>query len=424
MSDKKFRELEPIGDTTQFYDETKVISESKRELETEVDFKKIPEIYEKRTLTDEEISQHREKISNWGNSIPHHDLKNLGNLIEITTAEEIPAYFIYLWTQYEKRELRDGKRPYRNENIPPKVVTPEKVDLWSYNVPIAEDFTEKVNTYEIPNSHEKSICAYCSGSGQEVCSSCGGVGTEKCRYCNGLGKKVCHICGGDGQIERTEYTSSGRSYTTSEKCYSCRGGYNNCTYCNGGRITCIRCDGRGRLICGICEGYGNLVGIVSSEIIFLFNIDSSLHSLQEIASVLILLFYSIIGILIGAVTGSILLFKVSPFKIKNKVIKEGKLRWILSGTISLIVLSFTTFLLFYKHEINIRYFKLYYPNVIVQTAPLRLANGPFYPEVGKAQKGMRYKIISETQNWMKIQLETGKIGWLWKKLQITPKHGL
>jgi len=80
-------------------------------------------IFEEKEITNpERLKAIKKRISEWSNSIPHHNLTDLGEKIEFLSVKEIPSYEIILLTLYQKRELKKGMRIYQNEPIPPKLI--------------------------------------------------------------------------------------------------------------------------------------------------------------------------------------------------------------------------------------------------------------------------------------------------------------
>lgn len=224
-----------------------------------------------RTITDtRELAEITSAISNWSNSIPNHDLMDLGSKITIVSATEKPSYFMAVDALTEHRNLSSGSRPYRGENIPPVTVTRDMVDVWSYNTTPPSGFqnathqqpingTEEINRCGSCGGHGELICGSCNGSRVNRCSSCNGQGEVRCSSCNGRGENNCIWCFGKGinsNGERCTYCS-GRGFTP---CDQCRGGIKNCSRCAGrGEVTCDGCDGRGVVRCRNCGGEGRLI---------------------------------------------------------------------------------------------------------------------------------------------------------------------
>jgi hypothetical protein len=241
---------------------------------------KLKLIITERNITEsDKLNTIRERISKWSNSIPYHDFIDLGDKIELISAKEKPSYIVTLQTQYEKRELKHGIRPYRGEKLPPKSIDEENVDIWAFNVMVAREFEEKQEDYIITESQEVSKCMECKGKGEiicyscqgakeKICSYCSGRGEIRCKSCGGRGEQKCWKCGGSGQIKKYVYSGNyyelrncskcgGRGYYP---CPDCRNGYINCHYCGGsGKVNCETCNGRGILTCNVCQGWGEVV---------------------------------------------------------------------------------------------------------------------------------------------------------------------
>ncbi len=243
-----------------------ISSEPSREFDFDTDKinEQVKNIFIEKSITDEKIiSTLRERISQYSNEIPHHDLKNFGNKIEIISVIEKPSYKLSLRTHYERRELKDGIRPYRGETIGVKLINKSNVEIWSFTgaTPEIKEFEEKQELYTIVNSQEVHRCSNCKGQGEVTCYSCHGRGEVKCSTCGGTGRIRCGSflgCSGKGYKEKTEY-SNGRSYTKKETCSYCGGrGYTDCS-CGNGWVVCSRCRGSGRLTCDICDGQGEII---------------------------------------------------------------------------------------------------------------------------------------------------------------------
>jgi len=289
-AETRFKYIELGQEQKQYAEESTIKG---RELEFDEIAEKSKSIFEEKEITEvDKLKIIRDRISKWSNSIPFHDLTDFGDKIDFVSVIEKPCYIVILNTQYEKRELKKGERPYRGEKIPPKLIDENNVNIWEFNTSLVEDFKEKEESYIITASQEVSKCFNCHGRGEvvcdscdgsrfETCSHCSGCGEVKCSSCGGRGEHRCRSCGGTGQKEKTKYdyrTSSsrtiyehcsscgGRGYIP---CTSCRNGYRNCNYCGGrGQVTCWTCRGRGMLTCDICNGEGEVVSYLYFNDIF------------------------------------------------------------------------------------------------------------------------------------------------------------
>ena len=243
-------------------------------VKTDVSFdpEKINDIIylEKQVVEPERLKAIRESISKWANSIPHHDLTNLGEKIELLSAVERPSYLIILQTQYEARKLK--KSEYSGASLPNLTVIKSNNDVWSKNVPIVEDFADKEFHYIIEGSDEVFECEDCDGHGEVDCNTCGASGILKCFSCKGACIFKCYKCGGNGEIkcnscygkgEKECSGCGGKGYkgigTSKWKCGSCGGrGYKPCTSCRNGWKNCNECGGKGEIRCRECAGKGEV----------------------------------------------------------------------------------------------------------------------------------------------------------------------
>ncbi|OHE57632.1 MAG: hypothetical protein A2Z47_13215 [Thermodesulfovibrio sp. RBG_19FT_COMBO_42_12] len=309
------------------------------------DPKKINEVIflEKQVVEPERLNAIRASISKWSNSIPHHDLTNLGEKIEIVSATENPSYIIELQTLYEKRTLKRGVKPFSGEKVFPKTITDENVDIWANPTADEKDFKEEKKNYIIEGSSEVLVCEKCDGAGEFICGRCGGDKTQTCPGCKGEGEVKCRKCGGEGTIKCSSCSGEGQTKCSAcrgkgsiscpiilgcgglgykgsgnnrracpyckgagstpctscgtrghkpctacgsrgyKQCDSCKNGYKTCEKCNRkGIVTCGGCNGRGIVICSLCEGKKSIIKFLYYEDIFYPNDTAELvHSLNQ-----------------------------------------------------------------------------------------------------------------------------------------------
>jgi len=273
-----------------YINEKLIKSERKIELDEyekiKIEYKKI---IEEQDIKDEKfIKKERELITDYFNKIPHHDLKNLGDIIDIINCTYLPAYKIILYCYYNERTLKTDHYPYlKAEVIPEPTVTVDNVNLWSYPLNNEKDFEPFSESYIINASKNLETCSSCHGSGKLICYSCRGTGRVSCNSCGGSGRNMCFSCGGRGYV--SEY-SSYEKRSISVPCRSCMGtGYKICSSCDGTGIrTCFECGGSGTLVCSNCSGTGKIVtylyfddcydNIISSDIVFSEKIDNKIKS--------------------------------------------------------------------------------------------------------------------------------------------------
>ncbi len=236
-------------------------------------------IYESDISQDEKlIADLRQKINEWAGNIPHHDLNNLGDLVEVESLCYKPTYSIKLLTQFEWRDKGKDFKPYENESIPKlKYKKLNDFDSWDIDtMPEVDQFISNDKKYLVMGSQRVKQCHTCSGRGlltcpacngnkQITCSGCEGRGKNTCSRCRGKGKEDCRTCGGSGTTSqscpafKTTYDMEGNR--VQDTCPKCNGsGYVrvSCNYCRGGRVTCSNCSGRGTLRCEKCKGSGKI----------------------------------------------------------------------------------------------------------------------------------------------------------------------
>ncbi len=243
----------------------------------------------------------RKAINTWINGIKNHNLENLGDKIEISSAYYKPSYCVGLITRYEKRILNFTQEPFTNQTVSKRVITSiSQVNRWDYELTKTTENIPKPKIWKIPGSEEVTTCPKCSGkkqikcpdcsNGRITCHICNGSGRLVCSSCNGKGYHRCSSCGGKGYTEshstktRTKYSSYGEmrqeSYTetTKRNCKSCNGkgnhpcrscgttGYVRCRNCNGaGTVKCSTCHGFSQIICPVCSGVGQIIKYIQLE---------------------------------------------------------------------------------------------------------------------------------------------------------------
>lgn len=225
-------------------------------------------------------------ISKWSNAIPHHDMKNFGDRIEIHDVFYRPTYLTGIRNLYDHRTVGSDAVPYTGQNIPARQYhKASDVNVWEFDLLSIDNFHQAKQEFSVNGSQEVVTCWHCHGNGSITCPSCKGAGIKTCPSCHGNGSQTCHncfgrgsnscsSCGGSGSYTRyiteTKYTDDG-SYQVQrqviqncsscggsgrKRCYTCGGtGRLQCRRCGGsGKITCSRCSGRGRITCPTCRG--------------------------------------------------------------------------------------------------------------------------------------------------------------------------
>lgn len=136
------------------------------------------------------------------------------------------AFHYTLETFAEKRETKWAYDPYNGEILdsPLMGVAPAP---WDIPLAPTKQFSDSVQTMEVPHTASAMTCHVCAGVGKERCSKCLGGCMELCSWCNGNGKRfdeTCNHCNGNGRTR--------------------------CSKCNGtGQIKCKTCDCKGSLKC-------------------------------------------------------------------------------------------------------------------------------------------------------------------------------
>ncbi len=223
------------------------------------------------------------EISNWANSIPNHNLKNLGEFIHIDKVLFKPSYKISINTLFENRKLAKEEKPFEGEVIPPQEFSEiDKVDIWSINIPFDKKIKKTSDSLIVKGSQEiydcykchaigyltcencngigTIRCSECNGFGENTCTDCNGTGIKTCSTCNGTGENVCYYCHGSGiKREISGYGSNGNRQYINVSCVHCQNGYKTCSSCNGvGENKCWTCKGAGIIVCRNCMGNGTI----------------------------------------------------------------------------------------------------------------------------------------------------------------------
>lgn len=244
------------------------------------------------TLDQQLQSQARRAINAYAQSVPNHNLTNLGDKVELTSATTQAYITISLRSEFDARKLQKHQEPWRQQSYSRQ--KPES-SVWKYRFPVntAEfymssrmsmvDGTDQItvcgrctdgsNPCTACDTDGKVKCSRCSGKGRVSCRQCGGSGKRSCSLCSGEGSTKCTSCNGKGEYAYTDYRYEYRyNYTTKRneqvrvpftaytKCTTCRGmGKIRCGNCGGqGKLPCRDCEGQGHVRCGSCEGKGRV----------------------------------------------------------------------------------------------------------------------------------------------------------------------
>lgn len=236
-------------------------------------------------------------ISDWANNIPYHNIKDLGNLIQIHSIHYRPSYLLLYRTQYDNREVLEKSEYYTKQNIPTrKYYKPGDVNVWDFDLSDTSSFKDHVQHSRVQGSehiitcfgckghgeitcqecggHGEFTCQNCNGYGTYNCSNCGGTGSRNCLFCNGNGEYECSLCRGTGRLEIggdidiAPPDGTGRKFaycsrcnrSGKDRCYRCKGnGTKACDSCNRGQVDCGQCDSKGTIICSCCRGNGSIL---------------------------------------------------------------------------------------------------------------------------------------------------------------------
>lgn len=236
------------------------------------------------------------RLTAYARTVPHHDIKDFGNEIEITQSAAMTVYKVEVTTLFERREVVERERPHDGSVIPTVAsVTLDKYDPWTEKLP-PNEFVDSTWEAPVPGSASSRECNACGSEGKLDCQSCKGQAVAPCPVCDGGGGVRCSSCLGLCRVENKVPQSRQRgcrcmsggyrgdrnlsvsgyacstcrdtgieTYThyASEwvQCLACQAtGQQRCGGCRGhGQVTCPSCEGNGVVRCESCGGSGNVI---------------------------------------------------------------------------------------------------------------------------------------------------------------------
>ena len=206
-------------------------------------------------ITDDKVlSQCKETLNKWSNKLPFTVTRNLGDAVELVSANMFHAYSFSVDTEFVKREfdLQKGGNPVSS---PTDI---KRYGLWT--VPGVKDSGDF--DFPIKETCYKETCDHCDGEGKSTCDECGGGRKVTCKKCDGSGKVKCGSCWGKGEStcprSGRDWKHGSGTYPDGHLCPECHGTNKvTCRKCHGsGEVTCSKCGGRGEVTCGKCGGKG------------------------------------------------------------------------------------------------------------------------------------------------------------------------
>lgn len=219
------------------------------------------------------LDQCKKALNKWSNSLPFSVTRNLGDAVQLVSANMYHAYSFSVGTDFVKRkfDLQKGGKP---GNTPTSI---DRFTLW--NVPGVKDMGNF--DFAIKETCHKETCAHCHGKGELTCEGCRGTGKVVCPSCDGKGRHDCKKCHGkgvlrcdrcygggpiDSMIEPSGIFFAGKGYVFDNnknkiRCPKCHGSARReCDVCHGERLVkCSKCGGNGKIKCGKCSGSGVVV---------------------------------------------------------------------------------------------------------------------------------------------------------------------
>lgn len=224
-------------------------------------------------ITDQAVlDQCKKALNKWSNALPFSVTRNLGDAVQLVSANMYHAYSFSVGTDFVKRnfDLQKGGKPV---DAPTDI---KRFTLWS--VPGVKDsgdfdFAIKETCYKETCGHchgrGETTCDHCHGKGKVTCPSCDGKGEGKCKTCHGYGQLRCDKCGDGGRLDSmfkstSMYKRDGEirvgnsdSWRTCPKCHGTA--RQTCSTCHGSKIVkCSKCGGRGEVKCSKCGGSGSV----------------------------------------------------------------------------------------------------------------------------------------------------------------------
>lgn len=191
----------------------------------------------------------KDRLNRWANSVPEHNLKNLGESVTFTKVQSMPAHGCGVITRYETRTLSYRYFAGNAKRTKNRTVDMDQIDPWSFRV----DFQGKREQHLILSQMETIMtidCQQCN-AGKNACGDCKGDGDQGCYECRTNGVVNCGRCNGHKTVRKGDYDVD---------CIACGAtGEVTCRPCQGtGLVKCMNCRGTGEVNCNNCEGNGVL----------------------------------------------------------------------------------------------------------------------------------------------------------------------
>src|SRR5262249_22556372 len=135
--------------------------------------------------------------------MPDNPFKDFGKSVSLVSIAQRPSFAVELRTLYDVRGKPVECAKVYDEAIAASLVTkpisPETIDLWSFESPLKKEFVTQETVIEIPGSFRAITCSVCEGTGNWTCQVCTGSTTVTCPDCT-AGKIPCAKCIGRGKI--------------------------------------------------------------------------------------------------------------------------------------------------------------------------------------------------------------------------------
>ena len=145
------------------------------------------------TLKTSEEESMREALTEYADTIPHHELSELGNdIVNLTLFHVVRAYSLRLRSLYEQRHAKREEEPWTGESCPPPTIDEKSIRIWDYQYPaLPSEFRPITQSHRVNESQELRICSRCNGRKWTFCLLCSGSGGVTCASCHGSREEVC-----------------------------------------------------------------------------------------------------------------------------------------------------------------------------------------------------------------------------------------
>src|ERR1700733_7774226 len=127
-------------------------------------------------------AQVRSLLKRWASSMPGSPFPDFGDKVSFVSIAEKPSYVVQLNTLYEGRfRPIERTKPYSDAAgaslATGKTISPESVDIWSFESPLKNIFETQEIDIDVPDSYHAASCSICEGKSNVPCVACLGSKT-------------------------------------------------------------------------------------------------------------------------------------------------------------------------------------------------------------------------------------------------------